>query len=1029
MAESITNPQQKELSQEEKAFQQQVYNLHRSAGFSNYSKSKSNEYYEGLTKTAEETPEVFVGDTSREAANRVYRRFRTRTNPDEIKVRRIGENLGLENIGLLAFDNESPDFMVGTLGFHAANVTANMAGGFHELATTNQNANYSQTNVAFNNDLFIKSTAYEPEKKLVDKYRTVIANDKSGSYYIKEDGSPLTLDSNLIQVDPKYMSSNVVGPNTVVGEGPEGTLILAKDRMPQEYRIVDPGLSALNLTEYERSYLNYNTAAVNNFGRFWRIGDYGPADRTVLGFIDTSVIPMVDSIEAMISPSSVNPAVVAQQNSPKINAVELISTIQRRDPDLYITMQREGVDFNVLASKKTAAEFRAYVNGTFQKNAIARALAITRATNSWWEYKAKEGLFMVYGTLTSGDAVAQAGITIATIGSNLTVSGGLNASARAAVVGGSVTQRVASTGVAVSRNIERAMAFSRGMNTITRYMPVNLPNTLIEFGLQKLPNLSSRLAGSSRWVRWPTRTGLWVGGQAIEGFIEEGVTDALNQGLELSYGLRSSYNFGQTMDQAWVGALMEPVLGGVLMPGFIGVNWSTNITMNSIINRVPSMIGISSARVNAFNNFLSATQGNWNDLSPLQKKQRELFITRSLIVEQTLGRYTFGKFAKAETTMQRLAELGLKTQSSNGPLSNTDFVEAGFHLATFMENLTNMYVTNSQQDADKIKLINQGLEQGILKVEDGNIKLAEQETEFALVLLASNVFGESRSETQNNYVLQRLAEIKEQRLEEDAKDLFKELAEAEKNGNSEKTQEIKKQIEQKRQEIDDDLDFERTKTQELIDRFNLFRSIATDNDLNTSGQFISTTTQDAVRRAGDRMDERLKETNQRIGKALQKAGISLEEPATTTPKATVTPEAAPAAPTASETVPVAPTPQEAALVAPTAPEVATAVPTAPEAAAAPEVPTTTKVTEAETKDLLDRFEKLWDDNKTSDAEAYRILFNNDKSQFLGYIKIVLQSSNSTEQTINLLDGFAMMVLDGKEDIARIAVTSLTKKPC
>lgn len=990
-----------QVDQKQKAFIDQITSLHKSAGFTSIKPQDQSDYYANLIQTAVNDPFSLVGDNTQTPTNRVLNRFKKRDNPEELTLQAIGENLGLSNIGLIGFDTDSPEIKFGTLGFHDASVTANMAGGLHELGATNQNAMYAQAALAGNTDIFRTSTAYEPKQELVDLYKTVTTIDPSGSYYVDDAGTPITADSGLIDVDPKYATNNPIGPNTVVGEGPEGTLITAKDRMPKTYKTVDRGLQDLELSSYERDFYNYNTDAVNNWGRLGRIGNYGQADRSI-GFIDLSVIPVLDTIQTMIFPELYNPAVVARKQSNKIDAPALIKSIKERDPDLYFTMEQEGIDFNTLAQMETAGEFRSYVNGTFQKNAIARGIAITKARSGWLEYKAREGLFMVYGTLTSGDAVGQALITGATMGTNLAVSGGLSLSSRAALSSGSITARVANTGVTVSRNIERATSFARGMNTVTKYLPVNLPNVVIEYGLSKLPNLSRNLARSSWYVKYPSKLGLWAAGQAIEGFVEEGATDILNQGLEIAYGLRHSYDPSQTIDQAVVGALMEPVLGAALTPGFIGANWSSNLTMNALINRVPSMLGIPAQRVSAFNAYLSATQGNWNDLTPLQRKQREAFITRALISEQTLGRYTFGKYAKAETTMERLSQLGLRIQTTEGPISDVDFVEAGFHLATFMETLTNTYVTNSPQDAERIALINQGIEQNIFKVEDGNIKLSETETEFALVLLASGIFGNQSRDTQLNYVLQRINEAKEQRLKKENQDLFDSLEQAQKENNTEKVEEIKEKIQEKIEEIERDTGFEEEQRKEIIDRFNLFRQVVTDEAFEASGKRVDPVTESAVQRSNDRLEAHLTRANQTISKQNKQeetepqpsAPIPQAEPASSIPDPVDQPK------------PIEPTSE-----------------------------TTTQaqekegITHGEAKDLIDRYLKLWDSNDTSSAAAFRLLFNDNKKAFETFINAVLLSDKTKEGTDNALSTLVILVEAKQIELAQNMIKNPTLKPC
>ena len=611
-------------------------------------------------------------------------RFQSRGNEREEELTKIAENLGFRNVGQLAYDQYSNEFRYGTLGFHGASLTANMDGAQFELMTTNQNTAWAKTMHNLNMHMFEVSPAFQPTTELQWKLKE--SDGSKNAFYIHTDGTIVTKGSlNLPNLNDQEKLEPVT-PDTIVGKNEDGSPILAKDSIPQ--KTIDEGLIALRRNDLEESFYNYNSGTVNNFGRFGRIGDFGQADQTVLGVIDTSNVPIVDFVRSMYDPGKTNADYIARELSTKIDGKQLVETIKTRDPLWYQDMLEQGIDMEKLAAMPTAGMFRAYVNGTYQRNAIARSLRTLEVADGWWWDKFYKGREMIYSTLVAGDAVAQVGLTVLSAGTNLAVAGSLTAARAVPTTVATSAARIAAIRAGVASNVTFSTKFAQGLQSVVRWLPANAPSTLVTMGLKRAPSVENGIKALHWSGQWAARGGLWTGAQAVEGLLEEGITDVVNQGYELSLGLRQSYDFSQTMTSAWQGALMEPILGGTLMAPMLAVGYTGQTLGRASLKSTTRWFGLDQSRVNEFNYYLSSLGGNFDNLSPIEQQVRQESVVRGLVMEEALGPISTGAFTKAETAFAKFAQMGLNLRSQFGNLSQGNFVNASLISASVYSFVT-----------------------------------------------------------------------------------------------------------------------------------------------------------------------------------------------------------------------------------------------------------------------------------------------------------------------------------------------------
>jgi outer membrane biosynthesis protein TonB len=864
-----------------------------------------------------------------------YRRFNKRNSREDVE--NTASNLDFGNYGKLAFDLENHDFRQGTLGFHEASTSGAYAGSRLELLSSNQNSVFSGAVIYNNTSLFDTSPAWKSKYETRAEWN--LASTKDGVVHYRDKlGNPITYET-LGITSPVGVIDPFIGPNTIIGYE-EGRPVFAKDRVPTSQVMTAEGLEqSLRRNEFENSFYNYNTAAVNAFGRFGRIGNYGIADPSI-GIVDPTVIPIVDVLFSTLSGTTTNPVEVARELSPKINAKALIKTIAERDPELLTAMLEQGVVLEELEQVKTAGEFRGYVNSRFQNNAIARSTQAVRATDGWWWDKYYQGREALYGTLTSGDFVGQLGLTLASGGVNLAVAAGTTGT-RTAVAAGARS--------AISGRVAVLGQIGSGTAKVTRWLPANVPTTLLEMGFSRLPSYKSSIALMNPASRFAIKGTLWTGAQSIEGFVEEGFTDIVNQNYELALGLREDFDFEQLWHSSYEGAIMEPILGGAIGVAQMPTAWAGRATTRGVLNNSAKIFGLSQARVNEFNLYLSSVSGNFEDLTPLQKRIREEMVVRGVLLEQNLGKYSTGAFEKAETAVPILARVAAQISSTEGRVSQSNLLDAADIISAIGADLNQTYA--NALDSGDVASIREAEKAGLITIDSNNqIKFTEEATEALLLLVASSRFSDSRASSANSiketFIKNEVLKI----LKAENPTLFYNLDKAKKDGDRKKIIELEAEVDKASRELITGINVtteNAQKVQEIAKQADArLKSMITmiEKKFGSMEQFISKDTQDSLENSSARISTRFgaffAEINEILVRKTRQQVTTLAPTTTPSPVAAPTPKPT-VAPTPEPTV--APTPEPT--VAPT-PEPMVAPTPEPTVAPAPGPVTTSVATEA-----------------------------------------------------------------------------------
>ena len=680
------------------------------------------------------------------------------------------------DVGILGMDKMG-NFRLGTMGYFESSAAASYAGSRLELLTTNQGVVASGNKIYNSTSLFDTSPAWKTQVEQIPAWNAK-SNEQGDVYYTDREGNPVTYGSlglTSIGNDP----NEPVGPNSIIGYE-NNNPVLAKDSIPIVSTVTKLGLETyLRRNEFEESFYQYNLDADNNWTRYKRAGNYGAADPTV-GFIDPNNVPIVDILFGSLSGTTTNPAEVARELSPKIDANKLVDLIIENDPELYVEMIKAGVDPTILRTRKTAGEFRGYVNETFTNQAVNRSLSTIKKTDGWWWDKFYGGTDMLAGTLTSGDFVGQLGITVASGGVNLALAGSLRASAmisaRTAATGAT---RTAALRTAIGGSTRVASEIGRATSNTVRWLPANVPTTLLEMGLKRLPNSSKYLEGMSWYYRLPAKGGIWTLGQGAEGFVEEGFTDVVNQNYEIALGLRESFDWEQLYHSSVEGALMEPVLGGIIGGASIPVHLSSRAVSKGVVNRVASIFNINKSRMQELSLYMDTLNGRYEDLSPIQQQIRLEQVVRGIILEDTLGSVSEGSLSRAETAIPVLAQIAGKLRSTEGSISTGNLMEAGILVGKVAEGLQTNYNTDptSLKDLMEAGVVSKDTSSGVKFTEDGAVAL--------LTLIGSGMRADTRTSALSVMARESTNNAIKEYILKNNSDLDKNLKEAKRSGKAE----------------------------------------------------------------------------------------------------------------------------------------------------------------------------------------------------------------------------------------------------
>ena len=987
--------------------EKELEDFQRFSAFSVWSATQQNSAYNlNLKQTGNllENPNAYYNPDNKR--KEYFKRFESTYYSDDTAQReqnQIATEMGLGDTGTLAYSPYSEGkFRLGTLGYHEASVASNYQGSLLELATTNQNTTWAQSMMFMNTGLLEGSPAMEPIQVSKSMFELgeveVPVSDQLAvpkEAYIKPDGTPLTLkdfvEATGLKIPDQFMANpeEIVTPDTIVGMSGENQTITASDAMPNVETTESSGLQSLLRNEFEESFFQYNVGAVNNWERFGRVGNYGMADRTSLGIFDLSVIPVFDAIEAYVSPETTNPAWIALHRSNKINGSELVKELQERDPVLYQAWTEEGINWDTLKQAQNAGEFRAHVNSVFMNNAIQRAISTYEKRNPYFSY-VRAGSEMAYSTLVAGDAVAQTTILVATSGASGAISLGLAAR----------TGLMARRGVQVSRavirsNLRTLRNIQRTMGNATRFLPINLPGTLLEISAARLGTTLPQVAAfhaSIKGANILARGSLWAGGQGIEGFVEEGVTDLLNQGYESALGMRSGLDFGQTLSSAIEGFFAEPLLGAALGP----LNFVTSQITNSpgaLVANTGRLMGFKGNRVREINAYLSTFDLNWDDMSPLEQELRMEQVARGLVFEESFGAFVDGKLAKAETAHPILSQLGTDIGRLGSRVDPTTAIEAGILIGEELRKF-NADVRNNKLSDEQRSLFLQAVAEGVFRVdEDGTIKLNEDLAEIVLGLAVLGASNGGQTPLKQAFIQEKIRQKVIEKVEKEnpelAEKLKKEnLSKLTKEEQDKLTEEYSAKVEEELTNFNPETIAKLEKQQELL------FSLLTRFNETLETQELDSDTVDAFNTAQETF-------NEAVADRIENIISEINADSAATP---VTSEAAPVAP---EDAPVAPedasvAPEDAPMVSEVAPVVSEAAPVASEDAKA--APAIADVDEQLATVSQADIESLREVLKTVDIDA-------DK-----FFELLSQSGNTIEDAINVIlgDGGLASVFSGDD---------------
>ena len=611
-----------------------------------------------------------------------------------------------------------------------------------------------------------------------------------------------------------------------------------------------PGLKkTFELTGLDKDEYMRQLTIDNNWERLTNIDSFESLARAV---------PVVDPLFTAISGTTPEEEYL-QRKDPTFDGARIVEEIQTNDPEFAAFLKLEGVNLNDLAQAENPFHFRWLLNSTVQANAISKSVQTSEKYHSAPVNWALFGYNQAYHSLTSGDFVGQVVLTAATAGLGTAVAG-----LGTAINGLSAASRVEGAIAASEMAINMAKA-GKAVRGIQNWLPANIPSTLVHKFTPNGLKFGKSTAGSF---------GVWLTGQSIEGFIEEGITDVANQIYESNIGTRIKYNYGQMLDAALMGALMEPVLGGALQAVTIPISITT-----AFAGKVGSSVAeglftysfnLDSGRVREFSLYLDEFMGKFENLSPEEQQTRIGIITAGLATEAALNEATGNSFGKLEEERNQLligqimslisedhrlsrdssgrlllSELAVKLAKLREDLAgingqgtvrieteetNADDVGRGY--IGFEEKPKNKFLVFSRgPDLTNVVKIpyNKSMEQ-VFTIQDGNLVFTRNGAELLLVALA--VDSQSTTETMADNVTDMMALIGRTRLVDKVK---KDNPKFNKKELSEEEQEELNDIVLKIIETEGETDFTR-----IMDEINSSFEVIRQLDLNPKDDVTST---------------------------------------------------------------------------------------------------------------------------------------------------------------------------------------------
>lgn len=412
------------------------------------------------------------------------------------------------------------------------------------------------------------------------------------------------------------------------------TQMMASDALLQTSKAWKAIENSVKTTDIDREYYQRQLKNSNNWERWVNINSAESLAQAV---------PIVDILFTTIGEQTPE-EILLKRKDPSFNGKKLVDTILKEDPEFFAFLKSEGVSMDSLTTAVNPYHFKYLINSTVQANAISRSLRTSEQYHTTGANWALFGLEQARSSLGSGDFVGQVALTVGTAGLGLAVSGIATATTYL-----TTADRVAA-GLKASETAINLAKAGQLVTNMRNFLPANVPTTLVNKFLPQAANKGMLATG-----------GLWLGGQAIEGFLEEGITDAWNQVYELNEGTRLSYNFGQTWEAAYMGALMEPVLGGALTGITIPVTVTTSLVGSTLGEFSTSLFSgtfnIQPTRFKELNLYFDSFMGKFESLSPEERQIRIGTITASLVTEAALNQSTNNQFGKTEQNMNFIGKL------------------------------------------------------------------------------------------------------------------------------------------------------------------------------------------------------------------------------------------------------------------------------------------------------------------------------------------------------------------------------------
>lgn len=400
--------------------------------------------------------------------------------------------------------------------------------------------------------------------------------------------------------------------------------------------------SDIGITSEDKTYYDRQLRNSNNWERWVNIDSAESLAQAV---------PIVDSLFTILG-NQTPEEVLLQRKDPNFDGKKIVDAIKEEDPEFLAFLKSEGVSIELLAEAVNPYHFKYIINSSVQGNAIARSLKASEMYHTTATNWALFGLEQARASLTSGDFVGQVALTAATAGLGAVVAGVatttnmLTASSRASAA--LRTSKVAS-------DLAKA---GQMVTNIRNYLPANIPSTLLH---RLAPN--GLIAGKNLWAT----SGSWIVGQMAEGFVEEGLTDVWNQVYELNEGTRLKYDYGQTWEASYMGALMEPVLGGALtgitIPVTITTTFAGKIGTDFAGSLFSGTFNIPQSRFKEMNLYFDSFMGKFNEMSPEERQIRIGTITSALVTESAMNEATNNQYGKTENNVNFISRIFQVLQS------------------------------------------------------------------------------------------------------------------------------------------------------------------------------------------------------------------------------------------------------------------------------------------------------------------------------------------------------------------------------